>query len=97
MAVITSITRSAPGTVYTFPPTYPGWGKHGCPGCLGLSGDCTAAIKQTLITVSFALDDGRSGVIAVSTAATLTQVQTAISAWLTANPLVTDPLKGTTV
>jgi hypothetical protein len=98
MATITSITRSAPMVVFDYPADYPGWGIHGCRGCLGLGGDCTAAIKSTKVLIAFTLSDGRSGTVALSTSATRLDSTNAISAWATANPLIPpDPSIGTVV
>jgi len=91
MATIARATRSTIDTL-RYPANFPGHAAHGCDGCLGKKGDCTAATRVTVLHVDYVLSDGRTGSVELAPTASDADVAAAISAQLTA--ATADPLIG---
>lgn len=66
----------------------------GCDGCLGIKGNCIQAKKVTVLNVAFVLDDGTNGVVVLPKNASDSDVEKAITKYISDEKKNRDPLIG---
>lgn len=77
--------------------TYPKSFSHavcGCDGCKGIKGDCIQAKKVTVLNVAFQLDDGTNGIVVLPKDANDSEVEKAITKYISEEKKKRDPLIG---
>ena len=94
MSKVASVERHPSVKVLVYPAGF-NHAAHGCLGCLGLAGRCTAAVEFEAQLVVVRLADGRTVAAVVKAAATEAEILAELTAPATTRPR--DPLEGAEV